>query len=278
MKKTGYSTSSSKVLKQLALKDKSKRKKSKNDYERVLHDLQVELVKLQKDVIAHRKKILIIIEGRDAGGKDGAIKRITEHLSPRETRIVALGKPTERERDSWYFQRYVPHLPAASEIVLFNRSWYNRAGVEIVMGFCTDEERELFFDMVPTFEQLLVKSGIQLFKYYLDITKETQKKRLQDRHNDPLKQWKLSPVDAVATKNWQNYSKARNLMFARTHSLVAPWTIVTSDDKKAARLNLIRDILLKCDYNDKYDELTIPDPKIVFTYDPDALQTGKIAP
>ena len=186
-------------------------------YEHALLRLQIELVKLQRHVIARGQRVLVILEGRDAAGKDGTIKRIVEHMSPRETRVVALGPPSERDAHSWYFQRYVPYLPAAGEIVLFNRSWYNRAGVERVMGFCTKVETEDFLETVPQFEAMLIHDGITVLKYYLDITKEEQKERLADRRKDPLKQWKLSPIDAKAPKLWKDYSKARDRML-RAHA------------------------------------------------------------
>src|SRR5258708_18745628 len=175
-------------------------------YRAALLALQIELVKLQRAIISDHRKILVILEGRDGAGKDGAIKSIVQHLSPRETRAVALGKPTERDGSSWYFQRWVRHLPAGQEMVIFNRSWYNRAGVERVMAFCSEEEGETFLETVPTFEHMLERAGIKLFKYYLDISKGEQKTRLKERRNDPLKQWKISPIDEVAVKHWKAYS------------------------------------------------------------------------
>jgi len=240
---------------------------SKKTYKKALHKLQVELVKLQRHFIKCDDKILIIMEGRDAAGKDGTIKRIVQHLSPRETRVVALGKPSDRDRTSWYFQRYVSHLPAAQELVLFNRSWYNRAGVERVMGFCTDAEYEEFIGSVPDFENMLVRSGIKLFKYYLDISKSEQEQRLDDRKSDPLKQWKRSPIDDQAVAYWDAYSAARNEMLARTHNPVAPWTLVRADDKRLARINVIKDILGRLHYADKDDSLVQPDRSIVFAYE-----------
>jgi polyphosphate kinase 2 len=247
-------------------------------YKKTLRDLQVELVKLQKHLIEHDDRILVIFEGRDSGGKDGTIKRIIQHLSPRETRVVALGKPSDRDRSEWYFQRYAPHLPAAQEMVLFNRSWYNRAGVERVMGFCTESEYEEFMETVPSFEAMLIRSGIRLFKYYLDIGKKEQKKRLDARRTDPLKQWKMSPIDAVAQKHWKDYSVARNEMFARTHTPMTPWIVVRADDKKLARLNVIKDLLTRLDYDGKDHDLTRPDPALVFTYAEDYIGNGMIAP
>ncbi|HLJ64293.1 MAG TPA: polyphosphate kinase 2 [Stellaceae bacterium] len=242
-----------------------------------LHALQIELVKLQRKIIGNKERILVLFEGRDGAGKDGAIKRIIQHLSPRDTRVVALGVPSDRDRGSWYFQRYVPYLPAAQEMVLFNRSWYNRAGVERVMGFCSESEYQEFMEMVPIFEQMLERAGIQLFKFYLDITKTEQKKRLKARGVDPLKQWKVSPIDKVALAHWRDYSLARNEMFARTHTPASPWVIVHTDVKREARINLIKYLLLHCDYEDKDDSLLLPDPKIVFPYDQTYLENGMIA-
>ena len=250
---------------------------SKETYEDSLHKLQIELVKLQRHFIECNDKILIILEGRDASGKDGTIKRIVQHLSPRETRVVALGKPSDRDRTSWYFQRYVPYLPAAQELVLFNRSWYNRAGVERVMGFCTEAEHEEFMGSVSNFENMLVGSGMKLLKYYLDISKTEQKKRLEDRKSDPLKQWKVSPIDDQAIKHWKAYSLARNEMLARTHNPTAPWTLVRADDKHLARLNIIKDLLGRLHYPDKDERLTRPDPQIVFAYDVSNLENGQLA-
>lgn len=248
------------------------------EYENTLHQLQIELVKLQKQIIDHGDRILVIFEGRDAGGKDGTIKRIVEHLSPRETRVVALGKPSDREASAWYFQRYVPYLPVAQEMVLFNRSWYNRAGVERVMGFCTEKDYEEFMETVNFFEQMLIRSGMTLIKYYLDISKHEQEKRLEDRRKDPLKQWKISPIDAVAQEHWDDYSLARNAMFARTHTLITPWTVVRADDKKLARLNVIRDLLSRIDYAGKDSGLTQPNSEIVFSYAETYIERGVIAP
>lgn len=250
---------------------------TKKAYKESLHQLQVELVKLQRHFIECDDKILIILEGRDAAGKDGAIKRIVQHLSPRETRVVALGKPSDRDRTSWYFQRYVPYLPAAQELVLFNRSWYNRAGVERVMGFCTEAEHEEFMGSVPYFESMLVRSGIKFLKYYLDISKAEQKQRLEDRRTDPLKQWKISPIDDQAQNYWKAYSAARNEMLARTHSPMAPWSLVRANDKRLARLNIIRDVLSRLHYANKDEQLTRPDPQIVFAYDLSNLETGQLA-
>jgi polyphosphate kinase len=248
-----------------------------HEYAKALVKLQIELVKLQRELIAGGDRILVLIEGRDAAGKDGTIKHIIEHLSPRETRVVALGPPSDREEHSWYFQRYVHYLPAAGEMVLFNRSWYNRAGVEPVMGFCTQKETREFLETVPDFEHMLIRSGIKLLKYYLDIGKHEQRRRLADRRRDPLKQWKLSPVDAKAQRLWREYSKARDTMFRRTHTEFAPWTVVHADDKHLARLNLIRDVLSRIDYPGRDKRLIVPDRDIVFRYEPQLLESGKIA-
>ena len=239
---------------------------SKKDYKMRLHALQIELVKLQKHFIARDDKTLVLIEGRDAAGKDGVIKRIVQHLSPRETRVVALGKPSDRDQSGWYFQRFVAHLPTAGEFVLFNRSWYNRAGVERVMGFASAQQYEEFMDTVLEFEHMLMKSGIKLIKYYLDISKDEQKRRLADRRHDPLKQWKISPIDATALKNWDAYSHARNEMLARTHNPVTPWTIVKADQKRPARLNLIADLLQRLHYGGKDPSVIVSDSTIVFPY------------
>lgn len=250
---------------------------SRKEYKDTLRALQIELVKLQRHFIHCHDKILVVLEGRDGAGKDGAIKRIVQHLSPRETRVVALGKPSDRDRSAWYFQRYVAHLPSAEEFVLFNRSWYNRAGVERVMGFCTDAEYEEFMRTVPAFEHMLVNSGIKLLKYYLDVSRQEQKSRLGARRKDPLKQWKTSPIDKRALKQWDAYTLARDEMFARTHTLVAPWIVVRANNKRLARLNLIKDLLMRLDYCDKDASLLVVDPKIVFQYDDAYRTTGMIA-
>ena len=241
-------------------------------YHRVLYALQVELVKLQRQLIADGARVLVIVEGRDGAGKDGTIKRLTEHMSPRETRIHAPGKPSSREDTEWYFQRFVPFLPAAEEFVVFNRSWYNRAGVECVMGFATTKEVEHFFESVVPFEAMLVRDGIAIRKYYLDISREEQKKRLAERAKDPLTQWKLSPVDAKALKKWNQYTKARDAMFRRTSHAEAPWRIVRADVKKVARLELIRDLLASFDYKDKSKKLANADTSIVFAWSESAAE------
>jgi polyphosphate kinase 2 len=239
---------------------------NKETYKKELRNLQIQLVKLQRHIIEHRHKILVILEGRDASGKDGVIKRITQHLSPRETRTVALGKPTERETNAWYFQRYVAHLPAEAEMVLFNRSWYNRAGVERVMGFCSEAEYDEFMNTVNDFETLLVNSGINLIKYYLDISKDEQKRRLQNRKNDPLTQWKISPIDDLAIAHWDDYTLARDIMLEHTSLDSSPWMIVNANDKKRARLDIIKDLLGRVECPDKDEHYCQADKKIVFLY------------
>ncbi|MDI1252529.1 polyphosphate kinase 2, partial [Thermomonas sp.] len=246
-------------------------------YKAALRSLQIELVTVQRHVIKHGHKVLVIFEGRDAGGKDGTIKRIVQHLSPRETRVVALGKPSERDLASWYFQRYVHHLPAAQEIALFNRSWYNRAGVERVMGFCTDSEYENFLQGVLPFEHMLIADGVQILKYYLDIGKEEQKKRLRERRDDPLKQWKTSPIDEVAVKHWAQYSEARDQMLMRTSSPISPWIVVRADDKRITRLNVIRDLIARLACPETNKHLAVADPSIVFTYDEARAKAGLLA-
>ena len=246
---------------------RQRKEEFKESYDKELYELWIELVSLQKHNIAHDRRMLVIFEGRDGAGKDGTIKRIVEHLSPRETRVVALGKPSDRDRTSWYFQRWVAHLPAADEFVLFNRSWYNRAGVERVMGFATKDEVESFLEAAPTFERLLVESGIVLFKYYLDISREEQVERLESRRQDPLKQWKISPIDKVALKHFDDYTNARDEMLERTHTKLTPWTIVRGDAKKSARLNVIRDLLSRLDYAGKRKSVCVPDRELVRNYD-----------
>jgi polyphosphate kinase 2 len=249
----------------------------REDYTRSLYALRVQLVKLQSDVIRHDRRIVVVLEGRDGAGKDGAIKRITKNLSPREVRVVALGKPSDRDESSWYFQRYASQLPSGGEIVLFNRSWYNRAGVETVMGFCTDAEHETFLEDAPRFEELLIRAGITLRKFYLDIGKHEQKRRLADRERNPLKQWKVSPIDAVAQKHWAQYSKARDEMLARTHTEIAPWTVVRTDDKRVARIALMKALLSSLDYKGKDASLFDADAEVVFTCDAGSDWKAKLA-
>ncbi|MEI9997307.1 MAG: polyphosphate kinase 2 [Rhizomicrobium sp.] len=249
----------------------------KRDYKRELHKLQMELVKLQRHLLKRNSRVLIIVEGRDGAGKDGTIKRLIEHMSPRDTRVHAPGKPSNREESQWYFERFVRYLPSAEEFVVFNRSWYNRAGVERVMGFATEKQVEAFFEDVVPFEQMLARDGILFRKYYLDISRGEQKKRLAARQKDPLKRWKISPIDAVASKKWHDYSKARDAMFARTSHPAAPWRIVGSDVKKIARLELIRDLLGSFDYPHKDKALTRADRDVLFEWSVEASEAGRIA-
>ena len=219
-------------------------------YDVELGRLQIELVKLQEWVKKKGLRVVVLFEGRDAAGKGGTIKRITESLNPRICRVVALGTPTEREKRQWYFQRYVAHLPAAGEIVLFDRSWYNRAGVERVMGFCTEEEYGEFMHSCPEFERMLVRSGIILIKYWFSVSDEEQERRFQDRMNDPTKRWKLSPMDLESRRRWADYSRAKDEMFAVTDIKQAPWYVVNAENKKCARLNVIRHLLSLIPYKD----------------------------
>jgi polyphosphate kinase 2 len=230
--------------------DKMSKKKRKKFFRKELARLQIELVKLQEWIKAQGLKVVVIFEGRDAAGKGGVIKRITQHLNPRICRVVALAAPTEREKTQWYFQRYVPHLPAAGEMVLFDRSWYNRAGVERVMGFCSDHEVAEFFHSCPEFERMLMRSGIILLKYWFSVSDEEQEKRFQSRIHDPTKRWKLSPMDLESRRRWVDYSRAKDEMFAYTDIKQAPWFVVNADSKMRARLNCIRHLLGAIPYKD----------------------------
>lgn len=229
-------------------------------YEKELKRLQIELVKLQDWVKTTGMKVVVIFEGRDAAGKGGTIKRITESLNPRICRVVALSTPTEKEKTQWYFQRYVQHLPSAGEIVLFDRSWYNRAGVERVMGFCSDEEYWEFLRSVPEFERMLSRSGITLIKYWFSVSDEEQEKRFQQRINDPTKRWKISPMDLEARAKWVEYSKAKDIMFQYTDTKHCPWFVVESDMKKNARINCITHFLSQFDYKEvKKEKIVLPE-------------------
>jgi polyphosphate kinase 2 len=228
-------------------------------YFKELFRLQGELVKLQDWVVEERRKVVIVFEGRDAAGKGGVIKRITQRLNPRVCRVVALPAPNDRERTQWYFQRYIAHLPAAGEIVLFDRSWYNRAGVERVMGFCSDDDYEEFFRSVPEFERMLVRAGIRLIKYWFSITDDEQHLRFLSRIHDPLKQWKLSPMDLESRRRWEDYTKAKEIMLQRTHITEAPWWVVQAVDKKRARLNCIHHLLTQFPYSEvERPPITLP--------------------
>jgi polyphosphate kinase 2 len=239
-----------KKLKAVTKKAEPNKKIKNSVYEKELADLQIELVKLQEWIKEKGLKVVCIFEGRDAAGKGGVIKRITQSLNPRICRVVALGTPTEREKTQWYFQRYVPHLPAAGEMVLFDRSWYNRAGVERVMGFCTDEEYQEFMRSCPEYERMLVRSGILLIKYWFSVHDDEQERRFQGRLKDPTKRWKLSPMDLESRKLWEEYSKAKDDNFAHTDIKQAPWYVVNADIKKHARLNCIKHLLSMIPYQD----------------------------
>jgi polyphosphate kinase 2 len=220
------------------------------NYMREMIKLQVELVKLQEWIRHEGLRVVVLFEGRDAAGKGGSIKRITESLNPRVCKVVALGTPTEREKTQWYFQRYVPNLPAAGEMVLFDRSWYNRAGVERVMGFCTESQYQEFMQSCPEFERMLIRSGIILIKYWFSVSDAEQERRFQDRMNKPTKRWKISPMDLESRKHWADYSRAKDDMFAITDTKQAPWYVVNAEDKQAARLNVIRHLLSLIPYHD----------------------------
>jgi polyphosphate kinase 2 len=241
-----------------------------------LEPLQLGLVRFQQYAIETGQKDLVIFEGRDAAGKDGAIKRIVEHLSIRNTRVMALPKPTDRERTQWYFQRYTTHLPAAGELVLFNRSWYNRAGVEPVMGFCTPDQHETFLRDVPVYERMLTGDGVQIVKLWLDISREEQAERLADRRKDPLKALKVSPLDAVAQEKWDDYTKARDEMLTRTHTPEAPWFVVRTDKKPVARINIMRHLLKVLAPKEIAGDFPPPDPDVLFQFDRPALEDGRL--
>ena len=234
------------------------KKLKRKDYETALEPMQRELVAMARWLKDSGKRIVLVVEGRDTAGKGGAIEAIRKPVNPRQCRVVALGKPTEREQSAWYFQRYVEHLPAAGELVLFDRSWYNRAGVEKVMGFCTDGEHEAFLAAVPAFEKLLVDDGILLFKYWLCCDQAKQEERFAERLDDPLKRWKLSPIDLDARKHYTDYTRARETMLKTTHSDAAPWTLVDFNDQKRGRLTLIRNLL------DRLPDTRVPETKLDF--------------
>jgi polyphosphate kinase 2 len=247
------------------------------DYDEELRDLQLALITLQRQAIKEGWKTLTLFEGRDSAGKDGAIARVTEHAHRRATRVIALPAPSERERSEWYFQRYVKELPAAGEAVVFNRSWYNRAGVERVMGFSTPEQQEQFLRDVPAFELMLVQNGLRLTKLWLDIDREEQAVRLEARRKDPLKAFKVSDLDAVAQAKWDDYSKARDEMLIRTHSIPAPWVCVRANHKKAARLNILRWLLHAAGSKKALKGVEKPDPEVIFPFEPAAIEDGRLA-
>ncbi|MBV1787276.1 polyphosphate kinase 2 [Marinobacterium sp. D7] len=240
-------------------------KKMKNDeYEALKLDLQIELLKMQNWVRSNGEKVLILFEGRDAAGKGGTIKRFMEHLNPRSARVIALEKPTERERGQWYYQRYIKHLPAAGEIVLFDRSWYNRAGVERVMDFCSPSEYLEFMRETPELEKMFVRSGIRLFKLWFDVSRDEQFRRFQARRQDPLKHWKLSPIDLASLDKWDEYTEAKEAMFIHTDTADAPWTVIRSDDKKRARINAMRHLLSNLPYPERNQAICLqPEAEIV---------------
>jgi len=238
-------------------------KMSRLEYEETKKLLQIELLKLQKWIKHNGERLIILFEGRDAAGKGGTIKRIMEHLNPRGARVVALDKPSETEKGQWYFQRYVQHLPTAGEMVLFDRSWYNRAGVERVMGFCTPPQYNQFVHQAPEFERMISASGIHLMKFWFSVSREEQLRRFNARKSDPLKQWKLSPMDLASLDRWNDYTKAKEDMFFYTNTSEAPWTVIKSNDKKRARLEAMRFILNYFDYEDKNEGVLQQDPLII---------------
>ncbi len=251
----------------------------KKIYEEELRRLHIELVKWQKWVIEQGMKVVVVFEGRDAAGKGGTIKRITETLNPRYCRVAALAKPTEKERGQWYFQRYVEHLPSAGEIVLFDRSWYNRAGVERVMGFCSDEEYWEFLRTVPLFENMLMGSGIILIKYWFSVSEEEQEKRFKDRINDPTKRWKISDMDIEARKKWYEYSKAKDIMFVHTDTDQSPWYVIESDIKRNARINCITHLINQFDYQEvKPRKIELPEKQDTPTYERMPYEKQRLVP
>ena len=249
----------------------------KHDHDEELVDLQLDLVRMQAAAIASGERIVLVMEGRDGAGKDGTIKRIVEHLSPRATRVVALPKPSDRERTQWFFQRYVAQLPAAGELVIFNRSWYNRAGVEVVMGFSTAPEQAEFLRDAPDFERMLVESGIRIVKVWLDISKDEQKARLDARKDEPIKQLKVSPLDAAAQEKWDDYTQARDAMLARTHTPLAPWVCVRADKKPRARIAVIRHLLRQVAPGEVAKDVPAPDPDVLFAFEAAACTDGRLA-
>jgi len=273
-------SSKTKIMSDLSDKNKNKIqiwvKKEKIAYEKELKRLQVELLKLQNHIKDKGLKILMIFEGRDAAGKGGTIKRITEHLNPRGARVVALEKPSDTEKTQWYFQRYTKHLPSAGEMVLFDRSWYNRSMVEPVMGFCSERQHHKFLKDAPQFEKMIIDEEIKIFKFYFSVSKKEQENRFKSRETDPLKQYKLSPVDKESQGLWNEYSLAKFMMLSATHTEDAPWTIVKSDDKKKARINVMKHILNFVDYPNKIDKEEIKVDRNIIVYGRDeAIQMEK---
>ena len=260
----------------------SEKKEFNKKYEKKLEDFQIELVKLQDWVIDEGKKIVIIFEGRDAAGKGGTIKRLTENLNPRYCKVIALAAPTDREKTQWYYQRYITHLPAAGEIVILDRSWYNRGGVEKVMGFCTEKQYINFLQTCPEFERMIISSGIQLIKYWFSVSAEEQMKRFKARAEDPTKGWKLSPMDLESVRRWDDYSKAKDNMFEHTDTQFSPWYVVESDNKKRARINCINHFLNSIHYTEVGSpEVVLPDrvqqknyerpPRSIYNYVPEVI-------
>lgn len=245
-------------------------------YEAELAELQLALVRYQQHAMKAGDKVLVIFEGRDAAGKDGAISRITEHMSIRATRVVALPKPTELESSQWYFQRYVPHLPSAGQVVIFNRSWYNRAGVERVMGFSSHKDQEIFLRDVPHFEEMQIESGLKLVKIWLDISRKEQGERLKERRENPLKALKTSPLDDVAQEKWADYSAARDEMLTRTHQTLSPWTCVVTDEKKVARINVMRHLIKTIAPQEIADSVDAPDSQVLFPFEIGAIAEGRL--
>lgn len=246
-------------------------------YRSELRELQIALVHIQRHMIDTGQSAIIVFEGRDSAGKGGTIRRIVEHAAPRQTRVIALDKPSDREKRSWYFQRYVTHMPAAGEIVLFDRSWYNRAGVEHVMDFCTPDQRESFFDMVPSFEGMVVSAGSHLIKYYLDISREEQAKRLQSRRTNPLKSWKISAIDEAALERYDEYTEARDVMLQRTSLPHAPWHVVKADNKMTARIHVMRDLVRRLPRPETMPETKHPEPRVLTEFAPALLKTSHLA-
>ena len=240
-----------------------KERMDKDDYEEALEESQIELVKMQRWIEENDKRVVIVFEGRDAAGKGGAIKRLTLNLNPRVANVVALGKPSDRELGEWYFQRYARHLPTAGDMTIFDRSWYNRAGVEPVMGFASKKQVDVFFDQTPDFEKMLVEDEVILIKIWLTVSRAEQLRRFLDREADPLKHWKISPIDVAALGKWSDYTKARKRMLAKTHTKAAPWTVIRSEDKRRARLAVIRTVLDRIPYDGKDKKIAVkPDKKI----------------
>ncbi|MET0085922.1 MAG: polyphosphate kinase 2 [Sedimenticola sp.] len=254
-----------------------KTKIARTEYEAIKYELQIELLKMQNWVKETGQKVVIMFEGRDAAGKGGTIKRFMEHLNPRGAHVIALEKPTEYEQGQWYYQRYLKHLPSAGEIVLFDRSWYNRAGVEKVMGFCSSSDYLEFMRQTPEVERMMVRSGIHLFKLWFSVTRKEQLRRFKSRENDPLKHWKLSPIDLASLARWDDYTEAKENMFFYTHTADAPWTVVKSDDKKRARINAIRHILHTLPYTNKDEKIACPpDPKLVIDPSVDHIKPNSV--